>query len=276
MQKVSMPKKRTDHAKFKREVWDFYRKNGRAHLPWRNTRDPYKILVSEIMLQQTQVERVIPFYNKFLLRFPSTDALARAKTSEVLKLWQGLGYNRRALNLQKAAQQIVRDYGCTFPEDRESLLKLPGVGEATAGDILAFAYNKPAVVIETNIRTVFLHHFYTDQENVSDSELETLIKETLDRENPRDWYYALMDFGSFLKKSMGNNIHQSKHYKKQPPFKGSNRETRSNILKLILKKSRTEKEILELLNSPAPNIQKNLITLEKEGLIKKRGEKYTS
>jgi len=264
------------YSAFKHTVWEYYKKYGRHSLPWRQTRDPYKILVSEIMLQQTQVERVIPFYTNFLKQFPTADALARATPKEVLKAWQGLGYNRRALNLKRAAEMIVRDCGCTFPREYESILALSGVGKATAGDIMAFAYNKPAIVIETNIRTVFLHHFFKDKVNISDKEISVLVEKTLDYENPRDWYYALMDYGSYLKRTLGNNTKQSKHYKKQSQFEGSNRQVRSKILKLILDKPRTKAGILKLLDSPAPLIEKNIIALEKEGLIHKVGTRFTS
>ncbi len=263
---------------FKKTVWKFYTTHGRHDLPWRKTEDPYKILVSEIMLQQTQVDRVIAYYERLLRHFPTADALARATTKEVLTLWQGLGYNRRAINLKRACEEIVREFGCTFPTTFEELVALPGIGPATAGDILAFAYNKPAVVIETNIRTVFIHHFFKNTNNVSDKEIAALVQKTLPSPPPgiREWYWALMDYGSFLKKALGNNSAQSKHYKKQSKFKGSNRELRSKILKLILNTSCTQKEIETLLNTTAPSINKNLLALEKEGLIHKKGNKYTS
>ncbi len=168
----------------------------------------------------------------------------------MLTLWQGLGYNRRALNLHRAAQEIVKKYGCTFPTEYSALLALPGVGKATAGDILAFAYNKPAVVIETNIRTVFIHHFFTHKENISDKEIEKQIEKTLDTDHPRKWYYALMDYGSHLKKTMGNNIHQSKHYKKQSPFKGSKRQKNAARLKRALARGAGEAALIKLLSHP--------------------------
>lgn len=261
---------------FKRKINEFYRSHGRHDLPWRKTRDPYKILVSEVMLQQTQVDRVVPKYKSFLKKFPTLHALARASNKEVLTEWQGLGYNRRALNLKRAAEKIERNFNGNFPTSFEPLMALPGIGKATAGDLLAFAYNLPTIVIETNIRTVFIHHFFKDKKKVSDADIIPLIEKTIDEENPRDWYYALMDYGSYLKKTLGNNIQQSKHYKKQSSFKGSNRELRSKILKLILKKSRTKEEILKLLDSPSPAIKKNLLALESEGLIKKRGLRYTA
>jgi A/G-specific adenine glycosylase len=264
-------------------VWKHYKEHGRNTLPWRHTRDPYKILVSEVMLQQTQVDRVIPKYKSFLKKFPTVEHLSAASIRAVLVEWQGLGYNRRALNLKRAAEEITKVHKDTFPRTFEELIKLPGVGRATAGDIVAFAYNKPAVVIETNIRTVFIHHFFNDRENISDKELERLIKETLPSRLPdgapapyRDWYYALMDYGSHLKKTAGNSGNKSTHYRKQSAFKGSNREVRSKILKLILDRPRTKADILKLLDSPAPAIERNLIALSKEGLIRKSGAKFTS
>ncbi len=268
---------------FQKTVWDFYKQNGRHTLPWRKTRDPYKILVSEIMLQQTQVERVLPKYAAFLKKFPTAKKLTTAPTKDVLLMWQGLGYNRRAINLQRAAQMVVTEWKNKWPQDLETLLKLPGVGRATAGDILAFAWNKPAIVTETNIRTVYMHHFFPEMEEkrlaaglpckIHDREIIPLLEKTLDQENPREWYYALMDYGTYLKKMRGNNISRSAHHTKQSTFKGSNRELRSKILKLVLAKSQTEKEILQLLNFPAPAITKNIIALEKEGLIQINGKK---
>jgi A/G-specific adenine glycosylase len=261
-------------AKFRKIVWSFYKQHGRHALPWRLTRDPYKILVSEIMLQQTQVERVIPYYENFLKKFPTAAKLAGAKTSELLKAWQGLGYNRRAVNLQRAAQAVATQYKGKFPTAYEALLELPGVGPATAGDLMAFAYNRPAVVLETNIRQVFFHHFFPEALErggkackIYDKDVAPLVERTLDKKNPREWYYALMDYGSHLKKLHGNIAHRSAHYAKQSKFKGSNRELRSKILKLALERPRTEKDILKLLNSPAPDVRKNLLSLQKEGLL---------
>lgn len=263
-----------NYSAFKRVVRKYYKEHGRHTLPWRTTRDPYKILVSEIMLQQTQVDRVVPKYKSFLKKFPTIQSLSSANIRAVLIEWQGLGYNRRAVNLKRAAETIVKKHKGRFPLSLEELLQLPGVGKATAGDIMAFAYNEPAVVIETNIRTVYIHHFFDDKENISDKELILLIEKTLDTQHPREWYYALMDYGSYLKKGLGNNIQKSAHYKKQSAFKGSNRELRSSILKLILKKGRTEAEIMKLLETPSEPVRKNILALEKEGLIRKVGQNY--
>jgi A/G-specific adenine glycosylase len=256
--------------KFQKIIYDHFKKNGRS-FPWRETRDPYKILVSEIMLQQTQAPRVVEKYNSFLKRFPAAEKLAHASDKAVLKEWQGLGYNRRSLNLKKAAEIVVTDYRGNFPKDYETLLTLPGVGPATAGDLLAFVWNKPMIVIETNIRSVFIHFFFSDQKKISDNELLPLIKKTLDKKNPRNWYYALMDYGAYLKKTLPNPNRQSRHYTKQTAFRGSNRELRSKILKYILAYPKQPQTIIAAsLDLPEEHIQNNLITMTKEGLIKEK------
>ena len=167
-------------------------------MPWRQDTRPYYVLVSELMLQQTQVDRVIPKFEAFIKRFPSEKELAKAPLAEVLKQWQGLGYNRRAKFLHEAAKQIV-ELG-EFPHDEAGLLALPGVGKNTAGAIRAYAYNQPAVFIETNVRAVYIHHFFADSDTVDDKDIRELLEETVDREYPRDFYWALMDYGTRLKK----------------------------------------------------------------------------
>jgi A/G-specific adenine glycosylase len=218
---------------FQKTVYAYYRAHGRR-LPWRETDDPYRILVAEVMLQQTQVPRVLAKYPEFIAAFPDVQSLATAPLSEVLRVWQGLGYNRRARHLKEAASIIVRDYGGQVPDSMEELRRLPGIGHATAAQILAFAYNKPVVFIETNIRAVFIHHFFAVRESVRDSEILPLVEATLDRENPREWYYALFDYGVYLKKTHGNPARRSAHHVKQSPFEGSNREARSRVLAEIL------------------------------------------
>ncbi len=242
-------------------------------LPWRKTKDPYKILVSEIMLQQTQASRVVPKYTSFLKKFPSTQVLARASTREVLKEWQGLGYNRRALYLKKCAEKIENDFGGIFPKDFRLLCSLPGVGPATAGDILAFAWNIPVPLIETNIRSVFIHFFFGDKEKVSDTEILPLVEKTLDMKNPREWYWALFDYGTFLKTKENPNV-KSKHYTKQSTFIGSHRQKRSEILKMILKSSKTKREILQEKKYSEDTIAKILTDMQKEGLILKKRDKF--
>jgi len=255
---------------FQKIIKDYYSQHGRT-FPWRDTKDPYKILVSEIMLQQTQAPRVVEKYTSFIKRFPSVRRLAAANTKAVLQEWQGLGYNRRGLALKKAAEIIAKEHKGTVPNSLEDLLKLPGVGPATAGDLLAFAWNQPSIVIETNIRTVFIHFFFKDTTNIPDSEILPLIKKTLDKTNPRDWYFALMDYGAFLKKTHTNPSRRSQHYNPQSPFAGSNRELRSKILKYILTYSKQPLEnIIESLGADKENIEKNLKAMVKEGLLQKQ------
>ncbi len=258
---------------FQKTVWSYYKKHGRD-LPWRpptlklrGADSAYKILVSEVMLQQTQVDRVLPKYKAFLKRFPSFRALANAKTADVIREWQGLGYNRRALNLKRAAESIMREHSGKLPRDFDALTSLPGVGPYTAGALLTFIWNEPMVFIETNIRTVYLHGFFKDKKHVPDTAIENKIAETLDAKNPREWYYALMDYGAHLKKTLGNQNKRSKHYTKQSAFKGSTRELRGKILKLLTEKPRTEKEIARETKRPQTETRRALEALADEGFI---------
>ncbi len=262
-------------TKFRKIIWTHYR-NHKRDFPWRRTRDPYKILVSEVMLQQTQAPRVVPKYKSFLKKFPTTRALAEAKLADVLSEWQGLGYNRRGLYLKKCAEKIESDFGGKFPKDLKVLCSLPGIGPATAGDILAFAWNKPVVVIETNIRSVFIDCFFSSREGkekVSDKEIIPLIEKTLDMKNPREWYWALFDYGAYLKESH-NPSRKSLHHTKQSKFVGSHRQKRAHILKLILKKPRTEKDLKTLVDYDFLTLSKILTDLQKEGLIQKNKNKF--
>ena len=219
--------------RFRRRVWAHDRRHYRS-LPWRETSDPYAILVSEVMLQQTQVTRVGNYYGRFLARFPDPDSLAAAPLGAVLELWSGLGYNRRALALQRAAGAVVREHGGVIPADRDALLRLPGVGPATAGALLAFAFARPAVFIETNIRRLFLHQYFPAAITVPDAALLPLVARTLDRRQPRRWYYALMDWGAALgQQRAGNPNRRSAHYSRQSPFAGSRRELRGRVLRLL-------------------------------------------
>jgi A/G-specific adenine glycosylase len=251
---------------FQTLIQDFYKENKRE-FPWRETSDPYKILVSEIMLQQTQTSRVIHKYVEFLKAFPDINTLAEAKQFEVLKAWQGLGYNRRALYLKKSAFEIVK-LG-KFPDTQKELVKLPGIGVNTAGAILAFAFNIPAVFIETNIRRVFIHEFFKDQNEVHDKDIKVLLEKTLDRKNPREFYYALMDYGVYLGKTIENPNIQSRHYAKQSKFEGSLRQTRGTILKLLLDGpivlTTLKKEF-----SDNQQFKKAILQLIKEGFIEKK------
>ncbi|QSZ68464.1 A/G-specific adenine glycosylase [Methanofollis aquaemaris] len=203
-------------------------------MPWRETDDPYRIFVSEVMLQQTQVERVRKKYSEFIERFPDFAALAAAEQREVLEAWQGLGYNRRALALRQAAQMIVRDFDGTVPADPAVLETLPGIGRATASSIAAFVHNRPTVFIETNVRRVFIHFFFRDREDVRDAEILPLVEMTLDPAHPREFYWAVMDYGTMLKKRYPNPNRRSASYSKQSAFEGSDRQVRGRMLKALL------------------------------------------
>jgi A/G-specific adenine glycosylase len=262
---------------FQNYILNWYQIYGRKHLPWRKDFDPYKIMVSEIMLQQTQVDRVIPKFEAFLHSFPNVHNLANASTAQVLQHWQGLGYNRRALNLHKAAQKITSEFGGIFPPQKESLLSLPGIGAYTASAIVTFAFNQPQTVIETNIRTIFIYHFFPNKNKVEDTTLEPLITATLNTKNPRRWYSALMDYGSHLKKVLPNPSRKSKHYAKQSRFKGSNRQLRGAILRQLSNSAQSPLQLKEGLPErdlfSTDKIQAAIETLAKEGFIEKKNTK---
>lgn len=256
-----------DKKRFQKLVYDYYHKHKRS-FPWRETLDPYAILVSEFMLQQTQTDRVVPKYETFLVRFPNFETLAKASQSDVLALWQGLGYNRRALYLHKTAQHVDELFNSQLPSDQIALQSLPGIGPYTAAAIAAFAFNQPTVVIETNIRTVFIHHFFADREEVHDKEILPLIKETVNTANPREWYYALMDYGVYLKKLHPNPSRKSKHYTKQSKFEGSDRQLRGAILRMLLHDKETSiAKLTQSFKKDAMRLQKIVTSLEQDGFI---------
>jgi len=232
------------------------------------------------MLQQTQVDRVIPKYKGFIRAFPNFKQLATSPRSEVLRLWSGLGYNRRALNLHKTAKIVSEKYHGRLPRDKEALLQLPGIGNYTASAVRVFAYNISDVMIETNIRTVFIHYLFINkyiigaERKVSDTELLPLIAKTLNTKNPRAWYWALMDYGVYIKKTIGNVNVQSRHYTKQPKFEGSNRQLRGNILKTLVQKPVTLAELIKTIKKPEIKIVQTLTELEKEGFIKQKRQRF--
>lgn len=203
-------------------------------LPWRNTTDPYEVLVSEVMLQQTQVSRVAGRWERFIAKYPTVDALAAASTGEVLAEWQGLGYNRRALALKRACEECARDCAGELPDTEEGLRALPGVGPATAAGVIVFAQNKPAIYLETNVRAVFIDAFFPDEEKVSDKELVPLLRATCPENDPRTWYYALLDCGWDLKQRGDNPSRRSSQYARQSKYEGSRRQKRAEILRIVL------------------------------------------
>lgn len=249
---------------FREVVWDYFRTH-RRDMPWRDDPLPYHVLVSELMLQQTQVSRVLPKYQEFMARFASIQDLAAAPLADVLSTWSGLGYNRRAKFLHAAAQKVVSDFGGKLPESREELVGLPGIGPNTAGAILAYAFNQPVVFIETNIRTVLFHHFFADRSDVADRELLPILQQACDLEHPREWYWALMDYGTYLKQTAGGKISQSKHYARQSKFEGSRRQVRGRVLRELTSGARSVVELVELLADE--RAQSVIDDLHREGLI---------
>jgi len=203
-------------------------------LPWRNTRDAYAVLVSEVMLQQTQVTRVLKYWSHWLELFPSIDSLAAADTATVLEAWQGLGYNRRALALKRACEQCSARWAGSLPRAVADLVELPGVGPATAAGVVAFAYNEPAVYLETNGRSVFLHELFPEEERVPDKAILPYVANACSQDNPRAWYYALLDYGAHLKAQGANPSRRSAHHTRQSAFEGSHRQKRSYLLKQVL------------------------------------------
>ncbi len=257
---------------FKTTLWCFYKQNKRD-FPWRNTTDPYCIVVSEIMLQQTQTSRVQEKYLEFIKTFPDFVSLAKAPFSAVLVCWVGLGYNRRAMALHGIAQKVVTEFGGQLPCDVETLKTFKGLGHATASSIVAFAFNKPTEFIETNIRAVYLHTFYRNQIEVDDKMLLPLIALTVDKENPREWYYALMDYGVVLKKLHKNPSRKSKHHTQQSAFEGSDRQIRGAILRLLTQKSLLSLEVIcEQLSFDGIRIETQVQNLCKEGFLQRNKE----
>lgn len=253
--------------RFRAEIISYYQNQGRK-FSWRSDLSPYRVLVSEIMLQQTQTVRVEDKFCTFIDRFPGFDQLAAAEFSEVLRCWKGLGYNRRAKYLHDIAQRIVADYDSTLPNDPEILVTFPGIGRATAASICVFAFDRPHPFIETNIRTVFIHFFFPGQLKVSDKAIMALVERTMDRDHPRQWYYALMDYGVVLKKTVGNLSRQSKAYRKQSRFEGSDRQLRGRILDLLLEQgSIGPGSGSKLLEQPEARVARLLKSLASEGLI---------
>lgn len=273
---------RATSSEFRTYILRWYQEHGRHHLPWRQDVDPYQILVSEVMLQQTQVDRVIPKFESFMARWPTVASLAAAAPADVIKAWQGLGYNRRGLKLHQAARVIQTQYRGQVPRQLETLLELPGIGPYTAAAIQAFAFNQPSIVIETNIRTVLLYHFgpqlIPDKSGtIGDAQLIPILQDSLDRSQPRIWYSALMDYGATLKKLFPNPSRVSRHHQKQSRFVGSNRQVRGAILKLVSHNSWIERELQQQLatqlSASADKVELAVTALVNEGFLERDGER---
>ncbi len=259
--------------------------------PWRRTHDPYAVLVSEVMLQQTQVSRVERRFDEWLADFPTLEALAAAPLEAVLESWQGLGYNRRAIALKRAAEQVVADSGgevpATLPADEAALRALPGIGPATAAGVLAFAFGQPSVYLETNVRGVFLHELFADRDGVPDREIVPLVAAAVEEAarqgvSAREWYYALLDYGAHLKRTLPNPSRRSAHHTRQSRFEGSRRQKRAWLLRAVLADpgaatdeharalSRAEREAGRD-SVPVDEVDEILRALADEGFIAERG-----
>jgi A/G-specific adenine glycosylase len=239
-------------TQFQLSIYNFYIANKREFV-WRQNITPYKIVISEVMLQQTQTARVVPKFENWLQQFPDFATLAQASTHDVLTAWQGLGYNRRGLALLKIAQLVMADHDGQLPNDPIILETFPAIGPNTAGSICAFAFNNPIVFIETNIRTVYTHTFFPGQSEISDKQLLLLIAQTVDFQNAREWYYALMDYGVYLKQNVPKINAASKHYARQSKFEGSKRQVRGAIIKILTQlKQINQDTLIELLDFELP------------------------
>ncbi len=227
------------------------------------------------MLQQTQTSRVSEKFMEFIKKFPDFNTLAKAPLEAVLNIWQGLGYNRRAIALKNIAEIIVNNYNEKLPADLETLKSFPQIGINTASSILTFAFNIPTYFIETNIRRVYIYFFFQDKSIVYDKDILTIAKKVIDLSNPREWYYGLMDYGVMLKKTHPELNKKSAHYRKQSKFKGSNREIRGSILKILLKeKALKEMDIIQQIDKNPERVKKILNTMLKEGFIKHINQHY--
>lgn len=257
-------------------IWEYYAAHKR-NLPWRQNLDipqwPYHVLISEIMLQQTQVARVIPKYATWLEVFPTLADAAQGSLADYIRLWSGLGYNRRAKYLHDAIKQINTLYCGIVPKDINNLSKLPGVGINTAGAIAVYAYNQPYVFIETNIRSVYIHHFFNNKTVVSDNDIQKIVANTIDTENPREWYWALMDYGTFIKNNYGGNLQKSSHYVPQSAFIGSKRQTRGVIIKQLTTGPKTISQLKKAVNND-DRLKTVLNELMHDNLVIKTGVKF--
>ena len=250
--------------KFQKMIMSWWKEN-RRNLPWRNNPSPYKVLVSEIMLQQTQVSRVIPKFLEFLNEFPTLEHLASANTKHLLTVWSGLGYNRRALWLKEAAGEIVKRK--RFPEEVDELRELKGIGSYTSRSILIFAFNRNLAAVDTNIRRIFIALGFAN-EDASEKELQEIADALLLKGRSSDWHNALMDYGSTVLTSSSTGIEPTS---KQSRFTGSARKVRGRIVRMLTQsESLSIDEIISQLsekNKDSVNLREVLEQLTQDNLI---------
>lgn len=269
---------------FPATVWERGRELYRD-LPWRVTHDPYAILLSEVMLQQTQVSRVMGRWEQWLETFPTIADLASAPLPPVLELWQGMGYNRRALNLKRCAEEVVAMHDGVVPSDKKALLGLPGIGPSTSAGVRVFAFRQPDMYLETNVRAVFIHELFPGRESVADKELVSLVEATCPQDaRVRAWYYALLDYGAYLKKTMPNPTRRSKHYTRQSKFEGSHRQKRAYLLRRVIDDALSTEDLARDLaqserasGRQEPSVEEVraiLDELEREGFVMRRGDAW--
>jgi A/G-specific adenine glycosylase len=263
-----------DKGEFRKIIYRHFEEEGRV-FPWRQDPSPWGVLVSEFMLQQTQTGRVVPYWERWMRLWPAPEDLARASLEETLREWSGLGYNNRARRLRECARLIAEDYGGRVPHAPEELRSLPGIGAYTAGAISCFAYNYPSVFIETNIRATAIHFFFQDRLDVSDAEILPILESTLDKRNPRKWYWALMDYGAALKKITPNPSRRSAHYTRQSPFQGSFRQIRGRLIRsLVSEGPASAPELGKRTGIEARDIYKALEALEKDAIVAENAGMY--
>jgi A/G-specific adenine glycosylase len=232
-------------------------------------------MVSEFMLQQTQTERVIPYWEQWMRLWPQPQDLVKASMEEALRAWSGLGYNRRCYNLKNSAAIITTEHKGKVPETPEILRSLPGIGPYIAGAVACFAYNHPSVFIETNIRSTVIHFFFPGRDNIKDSEIFPILEKALYKKDPRTWYYALMDYGASLKKLTENPGRRSAHYVPQSPFIGSFRQARGKVIRTLISVGPSKaKEIGLSCGLNDEKLYRVLDRLEKESLVAEEGGIY--
>jgi A/G-specific adenine glycosylase len=263
-----------DIEEFRKAIFSNYEEAGRA-FPWRESASPWGIMVSEFMLQQTQTNRVIPYWQRWMQLWPTPADLAKASMEDALREWSGLGYNRRCKYLKQCAVLVAFEKEGEVPDRPETLLSLPGVGPYMAGAIACFAYNYPSVFIETNIRSTVIHFFFPGRTDVKDSEIFPILQAALVGDNPRIWYYALMDYGAALKKITANPGRLSAHYARQSPFNGSFRQVRGKVLRaLVTEGALNAREIGAKGGLKREELYKALEALKKESMVAEHGGIY--
>jgi A/G-specific adenine glycosylase len=292
-------------AEFREIVLSHYRQAGRK-FPWRFA-DPWGVMVSEFMLQQTRTERVIPYWENWMKLWSQPKALADASMEAALRAWSGLGYNRRCRYLKDSAAIIAGENNGRVPETPQALLLRPGVGPYMSAAIACFAYNFPAVFIETNIRSAVIHNFFPNRNDVRDSEIIPILEAALECSapqprpqvvepevrgsllapqprpqvegsplEPRTWHYALMDYGAFLKKTTTNPSRRSAHYTRQSPFSGSFRQARGKVIKALVSIGRCGAEELKRASGlEEEKLYEVLEKLKKESFVAEDGGVYS-